>query len=100
MICINFTGQEKGVISRFSKEMENVQNIAKKSIMWRGFLNSMNQMISTAAYGIAIWYGGVMVAHHEIYYKDVIRYSYICNSDEANITKTEICFQFHLYLLE
>lgn len=46
--------------------------------MWRGLLNSITQMIPTAAYGVAICYGGVLVAHHEIHYKHVIRY--LCNS--------------------
>lgn len=86
---MNFTGQEKWAILRFSKELRNVQKIAKKSIIWRGLLNSITQMIPTAAYGIALCYGGVMVAHHEIHYKHVIRY--LCNSDEK-YTKNRNCF--------
>lgn len=68
-------GQEKSTISRFTREMENVQRIGRKKIVWRGLLNSVTQAISFGlTYGFALSYGGYMVAHGEIHYKEVIRY--------------------------
>lgn len=75
VICMNSLGQEKAVILRFSDEMRNVRKIATRALMLRGLLNSVSEMIPTVAYGMALCYGGIMVAHHEIHYKYVIRYS-------------------------
>lgn len=58
---------------RFTKEMMNVQRIARKKATWRGLLNSITQVIPGAAYGFALCYGGFMVANNEIHYKNVIR---------------------------
>lgn len=70
-----FSGQEKSIISRFTTEMENVQKIARKKIIWRGLLNSITQAIPGMAYGVALAYGGYMVAEKEIHYEYVMRYS-------------------------
>ena len=53
--------------------MENVQRIARKKTMWRGLLNSITQVIPGVAYGVALCYGGFMVANDELHYKNVIR---------------------------
>lgn len=68
-----FLGQEKSTIARFTREMENVQRIARKKIIWRGLLNSTTQAIPGLAYGFALSYGGYMVADGEMHYKYVIR---------------------------
>lgn len=70
-----FSGQEKSTILRFTTEMENVQKISRKKIIWRGLLNSITQTIPGMAYGVALAYGGFMVAEKEIHYKYVMRYS-------------------------
>lgn len=70
---ILIAGQEEATISRFVREMDNVQRIARKKTMWRGLLNSITQVIPGAAYGVALCYGGYMVADGEIQYQNVIR---------------------------
>lgn len=67
-------GQEKSTIARFTAEMEKVQRIARKKIVWRGLLNSATQAISFGlTYGLALSYGGYLVAESELHYKQVIR---------------------------
>ncbi|XP_055326893.1 multidrug resistance protein homolog 65-like [Sitodiplosis mosellana] len=65
--------QEKSTISRFTSEMENVQKISRKKVIWRGLLNSITQAIPGLAYGFALAYGGYRVAERELHYKYVIR---------------------------
>lgn len=66
-------GQEKTTIARFTSEMEYVQRIARKKLVWRGFLNSSTQIIPGVAYGFALAYGGYLVSINELHYKHVIR---------------------------
>lgn len=54
--------------------METVRKISRKKIAWRGLLNSITQVIPGAAYGVALFYGGYMIANREIEYKYVIRW--------------------------
>lgn len=68
-------GQEKAAIERFISAMDTVQTMARKRVFWRGSLNSTTHVISGAAYGIALCYGGYMVANNEIHYKIVIRWA-------------------------
>lgn len=73
--CVLFTGREKEVIRNFSREMSNVESLILKKLQWRGLINSISQSIPFLFYGIALFYGGIMVAKKQISYKDVIRYS-------------------------
>lgn len=66
-------GQERASIERFTKGMETVQQMARNKVIWRGLLNSTTHVIPGTAYGIALCYGGFMVANNEIHYKIVIR---------------------------
>lgn len=71
--CAFHTGQEKATISQFTKEMKTVQQIARKKTLWRGLFNSITQIIPGISYGLALCYGGFMVANGDIHYKYVIR---------------------------
>lgn len=68
-----FLGQEKATIAHFIKEMKAVQQIARKKTLWRGLFNSITQIIPGISYGLALCYGGFMVANNEIHIKYVIR---------------------------
>lgn len=61
------------MIVRFVSEMERVEQLAGKKIRYRGLVNSFSQAIPLLAYGIALCYGGFMVANNEIHYKDIVR---------------------------
>lgn len=61
------------MIDRFTIEMSKVELIAKRKMIWRGLINSTTQAIPILAYGVALYYGGILVSRGEIYYKSVIR---------------------------
>lgn len=67
-------GQEKHMIARFAVEMERVEKVARRKIIFRGLVNSFSQAIPFLAYTAALCYGGFMVANDEIHYKYIIRY--------------------------
>lgn len=79
----SFIGQESHMIKRFTKEMYNLELVAKKKTIWRGLINSITQVIPFVAYGVALSYGGFMVANEEIHYKDVIR---LIHNLKSNLT--------------
>lgn len=58
---------------RFTNEMDTVRKISQKKLVWRGLLNSITQIIPGFAYGVAMCYGGFMVADGEIEYKYIVR---------------------------
>lgn len=62
------------MIARFAVEMERVEKVARRKIIFRGLVNSFSQAIPFLAYTAALCYGGFMVANDEIHYKYIIRY--------------------------
>lgn len=52
--------------------MDNVETLTLKKLKWRGLINSISQTLPFLFYGIALFYGGIMVARKQISYKDVI----------------------------
>lgn len=54
--------------------MGKVECLLKKKLKFRGFINSISQTIPTLFYGISVFYGGILVANHDINYKTVIRF--------------------------
>lgn len=70
-IC--FSGQEPYVISRYVSEIEKVESIMKKKNVWRGLVNSAGQSLPLLGYAVALYYGGYLVAHGEMHFKDIIK---------------------------
>ncbi|CAD7078234.1 unnamed protein product [Hermetia illucens] len=67
--------QEEPVIERYSKQTEASLAACRKKNRFRGAVFALGQTAPTMAYGLALWYGGVLVAHGELHYKDVIKVS-------------------------
>lgn len=65
--------QEKFMIQRFIDEMVRVERLGRKKIIYRGLVNSFSQAIPLLAYGVALCYGGFMVAYGEVHYKEIVR---------------------------
>lgn len=65
--------QEEPVIERYSKQTEASLAACRKKNRFRGAVFALGQTAPTMAYGLALWYGGVLVAHGELHYKDVIK---------------------------
>lgn len=66
-------GQEKYMIARYVNEINQVQSVVSKKIVWRGFVNSLAQSIPFFAYAVALYYGGLLIADGEIHFKNVIK---------------------------
>lgn len=71
--CIFIIGQEPHMIGRYVREMDKVENIIKKKIIWRGFVSSTGQAIPFLGYAVALYYGGLLVAAEEIHFKNIIK---------------------------
>lgn len=63
------------MIERFTKEMDCVERLSRKKILFRGLVNSFSQAVPLLAYAVALGYGGYMVGSNEIAYKEIVRIS-------------------------
>ncbi|XP_055301725.1 multidrug resistance protein homolog 65-like isoform X2 [Sitodiplosis mosellana] len=65
--------QEKYMIERYVAEMKKASSTVRKSIVWRGLVNSTAQSIPYFGYTISLTYGGFLIANGEIEYGNVIK---------------------------
>lgn len=68
-----FAGQEPHVIRRYVREMNKVEAMIRKKLIWRGLVSSTAQAIPIFGYGVTLYYGGLMVANEEIHFKNIIK---------------------------
>lgn len=61
------------MIERYANEMNRVEKLIKKKIVWRGLVNSFAQSISTFVFSYGYYYGAHLIAYKEIDFKDVIK---------------------------
>lgn len=61
------------MINRYVIEMDKVESIIRKKLIWRGSINSISQCIPLFGYAAALCYGGYLVAYGEIHFKNVIK---------------------------
>lgn len=54
--------------------MQKVESLVEEKLRFRGLINAISQSIPILFYGISVFYGGILVANHEINYKVVIRF--------------------------
>lgn len=67
-------GQEPHMIERFVAEMDKIECVIRKKIIWRGFVQSVAQAIPFFTSAATFSYGGLMVANDEIHFTSVIKY--------------------------
>lgn len=72
-VCCHVSGQEPHIIGRYVREMEKVEHIIRKKIIWRGLVSSSGQAIPFFGYAVTLWYGGLLVADQEIHFKNIIK---------------------------
>lgn len=68
-----FLGQEKHMIERYANEMNRVENLIRKKIVWRGLVSSFAKHIPPFAYAFGFYYGARLIADNEMNFKDVIK---------------------------
>lgn len=65
--------QEPHVIERYNTEMEKVDISCRQKSKYRGLVFAMGQSVPFLGYGLALYYGGTLVAEGEMKYQDVIK---------------------------
>lgn len=88
------------MISRYTIEMNKVEQIIRKKIFWRGLVTSINQTIPFLAYTWALFYGAILIVDGEITYTNVIRLVTNKKADfvfffKNNLFPTEFVRQFY-----
>ena len=66
-------GQEPHVLERYLNEMKSVENACRRKVRFRGTVFSLGQTAPFFGYGLALFYGGIMVANEGLEYKNVIK---------------------------
>lgn len=66
-------GQEADIITRYTKEIMDVEAAVKRKLSYRGFVTASVQAIPMFAYAIALYYGGILVAREGMEYQNLIR---------------------------
>lgn len=66
-------GQERHIIDRYTKEIDDVHVYCQKKSRFRGFVFGLGQTVPLMGYGLSLWYGGTLVAKREMPYENVIK---------------------------
>lgn len=65
--------QENPIISRFCTEIVKVERVVRKKLVFRGLVFATGQAVPFLVYALALYYGGYLVADHEVPYQDIIK---------------------------
>lgn len=66
-------GQEPHVLKRYEEMIDQVTNACLKKIRFRGPVYAAGQTIPLLGYGLALWYGGILVSKFEMEFDDVVK---------------------------
>ncbi|XP_055916390.1 multidrug resistance protein homolog 49 [Eupeodes corollae] len=72
---INSLGQEKHVLERYVVQTDHADKASKKKIRFRGTVYGLGQASPFIAYGVSLYYGGMLVANDKIQYENIIKVS-------------------------
>lgn len=70
---INSLGQEKHVLERYVVQTDHADKASKKKIRFRGTVYGLGQASPFIAYGVSLYYGGMLVANDKIQYENIIK---------------------------
>lgn len=66
-------GQERNVLERYSTQINLVEKACIKKLRFRGFVFGLGQASPFLAYGLSLYYGGMLVANGEVNYENIIK---------------------------
>lgn len=66
--------QESHILKRYSIEIEKVDKFCREKSRLRGLVFGLGQAVPLMSYGISLCYGGFLVAHKQIEYKNILKY--------------------------
>lgn len=72
---INSLGQESEVLKRYVTQTDHADKASKNKIRFRGSVFGLGQASPFIAYGISLFYGGMLVASESIEYENIIKVS-------------------------
>ncbi|XP_037948003.1 multidrug resistance protein homolog 49 [Teleopsis dalmanni] len=68
-------GLEKNVLSRYNEQIDHVDIACRKKVRFRGTVFGMGQASPFLAYGVSLYYGGLLVANEGLQYENIIKVS-------------------------
>lgn len=66
-------GQERHVMERYATQIDLVEKACIKKQRFRGFVFGLGQAAPLLAYGLSLYYGGILVADGDIRYENIIK---------------------------
>ncbi|XP_013099657.2 multidrug resistance protein homolog 49 [Stomoxys calcitrans] len=68
-------GQERDIVQRYNEQIDLVNEACVKKLRYRGMIFGLGQSAPLLAYGISLYYGGLLVADGKIDYANIIKVS-------------------------
>ncbi|XP_039953591.1 multidrug resistance protein homolog 49 isoform X1 [Bactrocera tryoni] len=68
-------GQERHVLERYCEQIDKADKACRKKVRFRGVVYGMGQTAPFLAYGISLYYGGILVSNDEVPYANIIKVS-------------------------
>ncbi|KAH8297255.1 hypothetical protein KR044_008793 [Drosophila immigrans] len=70
---VNGLGLEQQVLERYTEQIDQVDLACRKKVRFRGLVFALGQTAPFIAYGVSLYYGGMLIANDGLPYEDVIK---------------------------
>ncbi|ALC42337.1 Mdr49 [Drosophila busckii] len=70
---VNGLGLERLVIERYTQQIDQVNLASRRKVRYRGVVFALGQAAPFLAYGISLYYGGMLVANNGLHYSNIIK---------------------------
>ncbi|XP_017865605.1 PREDICTED: multidrug resistance protein homolog 49 [Drosophila arizonae] len=70
---VNGLGLEQQVLERYVKQIDQVNIACRRKVRFRGLVFGLGQTAPFLAYGVSLYYGGLLVANDGLPYEDIIK---------------------------
>lgn len=70
---VNGLGLERQVIERYTVQIDQVDVACRQKVRYRGLVFALGQTAPFLAYGVSLYYGGMLIANDGLPYEDVIK---------------------------
>ncbi|XP_032292618.1 multidrug resistance protein homolog 49 [Drosophila virilis] len=70
---VNGLGLEQQVLERYIQQIDQVNVACRRKVRFRGLVFALGQAAPFLAYGVSLYYGGLLVANEGLPYEDIIK---------------------------
>ncbi|EDV36373.1 uncharacterized protein Dana_GF11993 [Drosophila ananassae] len=70
---VNGLGLERQVLDQYVQQIDRVDSACRRKVRFRGLVFALGQAAPFLAYGISMYYGGILVADDKMDYQDIIK---------------------------